>query len=429
MHICTHWRQSSEHAPNLAHSYSLLLNFIAEMNLTRCFSSFRLAFRNYECFSSKNFGNDKRLGSNKRLKDKSKAMNKITIVGLTVAAIALIPLSATAQSRDQLQSCRNYVASVPEFANSVSPSAIRVTGGGTNSAGNGLINWQISSRRASGTCVVNRRNVVIGYQKEQGNFGNNSDVESDLGNQVRPYRARVEGGQSRELLDRPRSNAKTVARVTSGEVVIVYRTYTNDGITWLLVRGSQGQEGWINSRRLKGSGGNNNYGNNQDVNYTIGQEVRPYRSRVLSGEARELLNRPGRNNVDTVDRVAGGERVTIYRTYQDRDALWVLVKGANGQEGWINSRRLEGGGQEYGSNANVDYEAGNEVRPYRARVESGQARELHSRPDKDDSKIVDRVQGNEQVTVYRAYNDGDIDWVLIKSANGQEGWINSRRLR
>jgi SH3-like domain-containing protein len=356
-------------------------------------------------------------------------MKKITIGALTAATIALIPLSASAQTRDQLRSCRNYVASVPEFANSVSASAIDVSGGGTNANGNAVVNWRIPARRISGTCLVNRRNVVVGYQKEQGDYGSNPDVQYRWGEEVRPYRARVEGGQARELLDRPnKRNSETVARVTSGEVVIVYRSYVADDTTWVLVRGAKGQEGWINSRRLTGAKGG--YGNNPDVNYDIGQEIRPYRDRIESGSERELLDRPGKNNVKIVDRVPGGDRVRVYRTHKDSDTAWLLVKGSDGQEGWINSRRLEGSDRgDYGNKPNVDYDRGEEVRPYRARIEAGPARELLNRPDKDNAKVVDRVQGGERITVYRTYNDGDIDWVLIKGANEQEGWINSNRLR
>lgn len=352
---------------------------------------------------------------------------------LATTTIALLPFTASAQTSEQLRSCRDYVANVPEFSRNVSTSDIDVRGGDSNSR-EATVYWQVRGRRASGYCIVNRRNAVVEYRRQQGggnyDSAQNSDVDDNWGQRVRQYRTRVVAGPARELLSRPdRRNAEVVDRVDGGERVTVYRSYRdNDNTIWLLVRGSNNQEGWINSRRLEGGGGT--YGGNPDVDYNYGQDVRPYTTQVASGQARELQDRPTKDRAKTVDRVNGGDQVTVYRSYRDNDnTTWLLVKGPNGQEGWINSRRLEGESGDYGNNRDVDYNYGRDVRPFRTRVESGAERELLSQPNKNRAKEVGRVQGGERVTVYRTYSDGDIDWVLVRGSNDQEGWINSQRLQ
>lgn len=365
---------------------------------------------------------------------------------LTAIAWMLAPVPVLAQTNDQLRSCQEYVSNTRGFED-LSRRDIEVQRDRTDSSGNASVLWQVSSRRASGSCVVNRRNAVVQYRRDRdfnssgnhgnnnygnNNYGNNSNVDYSYGNAVRPYRIDISGNSTRQLLSRPDKNrSDQVGRVNGGESVTIYRTYRDrDDTTWVLVQGSRGQEGWINSRRLEG-GAVGSYGDDPDVNYDFGQEVRPYQTQISAGQGRELLDRPDRNRAKVVSTLQGGARVTVYKTYRDRDNVtWALVKGSNGDEGWINSRRLEGGAVgSYGNNPDVSYDLGQEVRPFETRLAAGPARELLNRPGKDRSKVVSRLNGGAQVTVYKTYRDADnTTWALVKSSNGDEGWINSRRL-
>ncbi|HEY9615792.1 MAG TPA: SH3 domain-containing protein [Microcoleaceae cyanobacterium] len=250
----------------------------------------------------------------------------------------------TARLAEQQQACKNYLTrSVAEF-NRVDPDDIQVSLGRLDRNGIATVNWRISDRRASGYCTVSRNGRVINYQQTNSS-GNNSyaDVEENWGNKVRPFPARVEGNVPLELMNRPtkgRDKGNEIAKVQGGELVRVTRLYRADSdTTWALVTGASGQEGWINSRRLK-----EEQGSASQVEYNWGKEVRPYRAKVESGGTLELLNRPskGRNAGTQVATVSGGERVTVRRTYKDNDGNnWSLVRGSNGQEGWINSRRID----------------------------------------------------------------------------------------
>ncbi|MGI0487045.1 GW dipeptide domain-containing protein [Pantanalinema rosaneae CENA516] len=183
----------------------------------------------------------------------------------------------------------------------------------------------------------------------------------------------------------------------------------------------------INYQQTNSSGGNFY----SDVERNWGGEVRAFRARVEGNASLELMSRPtrGRDKGNEVGKVQGGELVTVRRLYRgDNDFTWALVTGSNGQEGWINSRRLQ---QEQGTASQVEYNWGREVRSYRARVEEGGRLELLNRPSKgrNAGKQIASVTGGERVTVRRTYKDNEgNNWSLIRGSNGQEGWINSRRL-
>lgn len=270
---------------------------------------------------------------------------------ITMASTLALATNAEAQSfedaarlAEQQQACKTYLTrSVPEF-NRVDPDDIQVALGRVDRNGTATVNWRISDRRVSGYCTVSRNARVTNYQQTNSS-GNNfyADVEENWGNEVRPFRARVEGSGSLELLNRPtkgRDKGYEIAKVQGGELVRVTRLYRADSdTTWALVTGASGQKGWINSRRLK-----EEQGSSSQVEYNWGKEVRPYQARVERGSTLELLNRPskGRNAGTQVATVSGGERVTVRRTYKDNDGNnWSLIRGSNGQEGWINSRRID----------------------------------------------------------------------------------------
>ncbi|MBL1175824.1 GW dipeptide domain-containing protein [Pantanalinema sp. GBBB05] len=269
----------------------------------------------------------------------------ITLSSVTLATSTQAQsFEETARLAEQQQACKTYLTrSVPEF-NRVDPDDIEVALGRVERNGTATVNWRINDRRVSGYCTVNRNARVLNYQKTNTTGGNfYSDVEENWGNEVRPFRARVEGNVPLELLNRPtkgKDKGYEIAKVQGGELVRVTRLYRADSdTTWALVTGANGQEGWINSRRLQ-----EEQGSSSQVEYNWGKEVRPYRAKVEPGGTLELLNRPskGRNAGTQVATVAGGERVTVRRTYKDNEGNnWSLIRGSNGQEGWINSRRID----------------------------------------------------------------------------------------
>jgi hypothetical protein len=97
-----------------------------------------------------------------------------------------------------------------------------------------------------------------------GNFGSNPGVDYNIGRQINPTTAQVSfgnnvgsiifgGGTSYELMSRPdtgQGGMRPVGVVNGGERVTAYRFLDNGDADWVLVRGSRGQEGWIQSRRL-----------------------------------------------------------------------------------------------------------------------------------------------------------------------------------
>ncbi len=114
------------------------------------------------------------------------------------------------------------------------------------------ITWYLieGSRRQRGW--INADRVDDRVEDEDNDFGEDSNVETNWGNAVRPYRA-VIGSDDTTIVNRPnRSNKRDVERVSRNESITVLRTYyeSSSRITWYLIRGSRGQEGWINSDRI-----------------------------------------------------------------------------------------------------------------------------------------------------------------------------------
>jgi hypothetical protein len=182
---------------------------------------------------------------------------------LAVLTVTTIASPAFAQTADQLRSCQDFIRDrVPEFSR-IRRSDIRVIRS-SNYRRNGAatVRWQIPSRGTSGICLVNRQNNVIEFKEDrrydgQGSYsnleGNNRAVEYRWGRSIRPYLGRISGG-SATIVDRPlKTEKRDVGRVSDGEQVMVFRTYQdNEGdVVWFLIKGSKGQEGWINSRRVK----------------------------------------------------------------------------------------------------------------------------------------------------------------------------------
>jgi hypothetical protein len=109
---------------------------------------------------------------------------------------------------------------------------------------------------------INSRRLVQGGNTQAG--GSNPQVEYNWGQPIRPYQTQILSssllGQllgagaptTLELQSRPSKEQPIsyVGKVSASEPVSVTRRFS-DGVTdWVLIRGSRGQEGWINSRRL-----------------------------------------------------------------------------------------------------------------------------------------------------------------------------------
>jgi hypothetical protein len=100
-----------------------------------------------------------------------------------------------------------------------------------------------------------------------GAYGSNPAVDYTIGREIPPTRAQVAYGSSlgpiifgnvtHEILNRPNGapgGSRPVGVVNGGEQVTVYRTVSVGGFEWVMLKGSRGQEGWINSRRLMQGG-------------------------------------------------------------------------------------------------------------------------------------------------------------------------------
>jgi hypothetical protein len=99
-----------------------------------------------------------------------------------------------------------------------------------------------------------------------GAYGNNVAVDYTLGREIRPTQAQVSPGSnvgsiffgsSYEILNRPNGapgGSRPVGTVTGGEQVTAYRLLNVGGFDWVMLKGSRGQEGWINTRRLLQTG-------------------------------------------------------------------------------------------------------------------------------------------------------------------------------
>jgi hypothetical protein len=109
---------------------------------------------------------------------------------------------------------------------------------------------------------LDARNLSQGTSGGGGAYGNNPAVEYNWGQEIRPVQAQVSygsmggvifGTSNYELMNRPdnaQGSGRPVGLVAGGERVTVYRQVAVGQFTWVLVKGSRGQEGWINSRRL-----------------------------------------------------------------------------------------------------------------------------------------------------------------------------------
>lgn len=97
---------------------------------------------------------------------------------------------------------------------------------------------------------INESRLLL-LSEDIGNYGSSSAVEYSWGEEIPPYRTQITNGISFELLHRPiRGEGLPVAPIRGNEGVIVYRTHQDRGLTWALVKGEFGQEGWVNTRRL-----------------------------------------------------------------------------------------------------------------------------------------------------------------------------------
>lgn len=97
---------------------------------------------------------------------------------------------------------------------------------------------------------INESNLLL-LADDVGNYGSHAGVEYKWGEDISPYRTQITNGISLELLHRPiRGEGLPVSPIRGNERVIVYRTHKDGNLTWALVRGEYGQEGWVNTRRL-----------------------------------------------------------------------------------------------------------------------------------------------------------------------------------
>jgi len=203
---------------------------------------------------------------------------------------------------------------------------------------NSRITWLLveGSQRQRGW--INSERVTGG----DSNNGNNGDLETNWGRTVNAFRARITSGTA-TLVNRPvRDDKEDIAQVQGGELVTVYREYYENSsrTTWYLVEGQRRQRGWINAERV-GDGDNNDGGSNsRDVEYNWGRSLSRY-SAVSNSDA-TLVNRPVKNDKRDVAEVSRNEQVTVLREYYESSSRinWYLVRGRNGQEGWINSERI-----------------------------------------------------------------------------------------
>jgi SH3-like domain-containing protein len=338
-----------------------------------------------------------------------------------------------------VSSLSGYISTVPRVNILVNPIENRPNGFA-------LVGWRTSDGAVYGNCLVAPNGEVFEYKKDRvGTPGSNLGVESNWGQRLTGgFTGEVLPGPPVTLYSRPSPSGQPMGQLPGGDQVTFTRTYTDGGVTWYLARGGRGQEGWLDARRVtqRGSGTGGNYGGNPAVEYSWGNNISPYRDQIVPGPALDILNSPSRANARSVGLVGGGENVTVYRSYTGEGTNWLLVKGARGQEGWINSRRLtQSNAQGGGSNPQVEYNWGQPIRPYQTQVLSssllGQllgagapsTLELQSRPNKEQPiRYVGSVSASEPVTVTRRFSDGTVDWVLVRGSRGQEGWLNSRRL-
>jgi hypothetical protein len=100
--------------------------------------------------------------------------------------------------------------------------------------------------------------------QRNGSDSSNPQVEGNWGQAIRPYQTQVLSssllGQllgagaptTLELQSRPNKEQpiRYVGSVSASEPVTVTRRFSDGTTDWALIRGSRGQEGWINSRRL-----------------------------------------------------------------------------------------------------------------------------------------------------------------------------------
>lgn len=283
---------------------------------------------------------------------------KISRLGLLISATSLavlvMPLSAQAQTAQQIQNCRKFVGYALEMFNPGTVNGIQVGSSGVTSGGEVSLNWRLTDGSVTGTCVVGPRGQVLEYRRDRRNIGGGGTVDYSWGREVTPYSVQLVSGGRRDLLNRPQlQDGRVVGSLNTGERVTVLRTYSDTGNTWLLVRNNYGQEGWLQyDDQTGGNSGSGNYGNNPAVDYKWGQDVRPFTARVVLGSSigeivfgsagYELLSRPttGQNQGNPVGLVKGGEQVTVYRSYSEGNPTWLLVKGARGQEGWLPAQRL-----------------------------------------------------------------------------------------
>ncbi len=364
-------------------------------------------------------------------------MKPVTIISLAVTTIAtLIPLNAAiAQSVGQLRACRDYVASRREFQG-IPYSAIQVFDRGSSNSGRAAVDWRINRiRNATGYCIVDRRERVTDFRITQNSGSGNiaGNLETNWGNPVRPYRARITSDDT-TIVNRPdHRNKRDIGEVRRNESITVYRTYyeSSSRITWYLIEGSRRQRGWINANRVSSDNDNSSNG---DLETNWGNSVRPYRARIISDNT-TIVNRPDRRNKRDIGEVRRNESITVYRTYYESSSriTWYLIEGSRRQRGWINADRVddrvEDGDNDFGEDNNVETNWGNAVRPYRAVIGSDDTT-IVNRPNRSNKRDVERVSRNESITVLRTYYESSsrITWYLIRGSRGQEGWINSDRV-
>jgi len=359
-------------------------------------------------------------------------MKPVTIISLAVTTVAtLIPLNAAiAQSVGQLRACRDYVASRREFQD-IPYSAIQVFDRGSSNSGRAAVDWRINRiRNATGYCIVDRRERVTDFRITQNSGSGNiaGNLETNWGNPVRPYRARITSDDT-TIVNRPdHRNKRDIGEVRRNESITVYRTYyeSSSRITWYLIEGSRRQRGWINANRVSSDNDNSSNG---DLETNWGNSVRPYRARIISDNT-TIVNRPDRRNKRDIGEVRRNESITVYRTYYESSSriTWYLIEGSRRQRGWINANRVSSD-NDNSSNGDLETNWGNSVRPYRARIISDNTT-IVNRPDRRNKRDIGEVRRNESITVYRTYYESSsrITWYLIEGSRRQRGWINADRV-
>ena len=184
--------------------------------------------------------------------------------------------------------------------------------------------------------------------------------------------------------------------------------------TWVKVRASNGQEGWVNASYLTTSVPVSS------LPIVDGSSGTGTATAVVTTGALNVRSGPG-TQYGTVTVVYQGNQLTLIG--RNSDGSWVKVRTANGTEGWVNATLIQ-------TNVPISNlpvvdgstSPGQPVQPiaYNAVVTTG-ALNVRSGPSTAYSSVTVVSQGTEMNLIGRSATTG---WVQVALPGGQQGWVN-----